>query len=163
MPEPFIKTLDFEPEKTSSTPAETLNNTSGPGTSFGLGTYDEATNSYQGGLFDPDGFDYGAAFGGEPGQYIVTPNVIDTNPGGDDDNTPYNQTSAAYKKAIDNRPELLAGSIGSDQRNAGPWPAKWSKSDWRLSPPYRDRSATIVHQQNVVLNGWKMPAANPIL
>ena len=109
MPEPFIKTLDFEPEKTSSTPAETLNNTSGPGTSFGLGTYDEATNSYQGGLFDPDGFDYGAAFGGEPGQYIVTPNVIDTNPGGDDDNTPYNQTRAAYKKAISMGDEGVVG------------------------------------------------------
>ena len=109
MPEPFIKTLDFEPEKTSSTPAETLNNTSGPGTSFSLGTYDEATNKYQGGLFDPDGFDYGAAFGGEPGKYIVTPNVIDTNSGGDDDDTAAAQAVAAYKKAISMGDEGVVG------------------------------------------------------
>ena len=51
------------------------NNTSGPGTSFSFGTYDDNTKKLQGGLFDPDGFDYGAAFGSEPGKYVVTPNV----------------------------------------------------------------------------------------
>tara|TARA_R100000278_G_scaffold122392_1_gene108419 strand:- start:635 stop:1642 length:1008 start_codon:yes stop_codon:yes gene_type:complete len=70
-----IKNNRLVSNTTTPTPAETLNNTSGPGTSFGLGTYDQATNSYQGGLFDPDGFDYGAAFGSEPGKYVVTPNV----------------------------------------------------------------------------------------
>lgn len=101
MPEPFIKTLNFKPKKTAPTPAETLNNTSGPGTSFGLGTYDQATNSYQGGLFDPDGFDYGAAFGSTPGKYVVTPNVIDTrdmSSGGDDG---YDTPSAPYRRPAD--------------------------------------------------------------
>jgi hypothetical protein len=93
----------FKPKKTSPTSAETLNNTSGPGTSFSLGTYDEATNKYQGGLFDPDGFDYGAAFGSEPGKYVVTPNVIDTkgmSTGGDDGYDRYNQ-GLPYRRPAD--------------------------------------------------------------
>ena len=59
----------------NTTPAKTSNNTSGPGTSFSFGTYDDNTKKLQGGLFDPDGFDYGAALGGEPGKFVVTPNV----------------------------------------------------------------------------------------
>jgi hypothetical protein len=90
--------FDVQTPKKTSTPktaAENLNNTSGLGTSFGLGTYDKDTNSYQGGFFDPDGFDYGAALGGTPGKYVVTPyKDLGSSNFGDDSNPAYSAKSA---------------------------------------------------------------------